>query len=180
MTGTRNDDEKNSRRGMRSQRGTSMVEILVTLGMVTAMMGIGVLGIDRESMDAATVRQNLIRDLRQARKMATLNGTHYRVSVQGDRYVVERLTDRNGSGTWGVHESIAAQEIDLPSRVSISGSAGFVEFDARGLLVRGSSDDYGAFSLIVTDDNGGVETVRVWPSGQVEMLDSVIRSEPAV
>lgn len=171
MTAT---DQRNGRWG--SQAGSTLAEVLVTIGIVTGLMGVGVLSLDRGYLDLATARQNLVNDLRRARMQATLKGAHYRFEAAGSQYVITRLEDDDGDGEWQVDSSYEPKVVELPTGFSVltygSGATGaasaVAEFDGRGLLVPESDGTLTIISVTVSDAEGKTETLQIWPSGQVE------------
>jgi len=155
-----------------SQVGSSLAEVLVTLGIVTSVMGVGVLGLNRGYMNLTTAKQNLVNDLRRARMQATLKGAHYRFEVAGGQYTITRLTDADGDGEWEVAADFPSKVVDLPPGFSLSasaaGEAASAEFDGRGLLVPQGDGSLGIITLTVSDDQGKSHRLQIWPSGQVE------------
>ncbi len=155
-----------------SQLGSSLAEVLVTIGMVTSLMGVGILSLDRGYLNLTTAKQNLVNDLRRARMQATLKGAHFRFEVAGDKYVISRLTDADGDGEWELDPTFVAKTVKLPKGFSINTSATGVavaaEFDGRGLLVPQQDGSLSIITVTVGDGNGKYETLQIWPSGQVE------------
>lgn len=157
-----------------SQRGMSMVELLVTMSILAAMIAVAVPKFNRSMFNLPVTEQNLIGDIRMARANATSRGVHYRVSVNSSSYSVQRLQDADGDGLWEVDGAFPAQTVHLPSDLSLSfgeGTSAVFEFTTRGLL---ADQEDGTPAEIVTiylhdaQDSSGTKTVQVWPSGQVE------------
>jgi Tfp pilus assembly protein FimT len=163
----------------RWQAGTSLAEVMVTLGIITIVMGVGVLGLDRDFLDLDTARQMLVNDLRMARMQATLKGVRFRVTLGAGGYRIERLVDTNGTGNWQVDGSYAAKTVNLPSgyaltSTSTAGSATTAEFDGRGLLVAQPNGTIGVISIVLSDDDGRQKAVKLWPSGQVDSPSATV------
>jgi hypothetical protein len=77
--------------------------------------------------------QHLISTLRLARDGAISRGTHVRVTINYDFYLVEQLQDHDGNGVWNPDSTIPAWRVLLPPSVSIKTGAGvIIDFDSRG------------------------------------------------
>lgn len=151
-----------------SQMGSSIPELMVTVGIIASVMGTGVMSLDRGYLDLATAKQTLVNDLRRARMQATLKGAHFRFQTQGGQYVITRLKDADGDGVWNVDSAYTARTVELPHGYSIV-AASTAEFDGRGLLVAtGSSSVADIISVTLRDHEGQRKVVQIWPSGQVE------------
>lgn len=161
-------------RTLRNQTGSTLAEVLVTIGIVTGLMGVGVLSLNRGYLNLATARQNLVNDLRRARMQATLKGAHYKFESTGNQYTITRLADGDGDGDWEVDPDFQPKTVALPAGFSVvtfggaTGSAGIAEFDGRGLLVPDETGSLSIISVTVSDSSGQAETLQIWPSGQVE------------
>ncbi len=155
-----------------SQAGTSLAEVMVTIGIVTGLMGVGVLSLERGFMNLPMAKQNLVNDLRKARMQATLKGAHFRFDAGSNQYVITRLSDQDGDGSWESNEDFTPMTVELPSGYSVvvssSGSSAFAEFDGRGLLVPQDDGSLSIVTVTVTGDSGRSEVIQIWPSGQVE------------
>lgn len=159
-----------------SQTGSSLAEVMVTIGIVTGLMGVGILSLDRGYMNMTTAKQNLMIDLRQARMQATLKGAHVRFDAGSGAYRIVRLSDPDGDGQWETDRAFTPRTIALPSgygvAVSSSGSTAVAEFDGRGLLVPQSDGSLSIITVTITGADGDAESVQIWPSGQVEEAPS--------
>jgi hypothetical protein len=155
-----------------SQVGSSLAEVMVTIGIVTGLMGVGILSLDRGYMNMTTAKQNLMNDLRQARMQATLKGAHFRFDAASGAYQIVRLSDDDSDGVWETDSDFTPRTIDLPSGYGISvyssGATAVAEFDGRGLLVPQSDGSLSIVTVTITSEEGKVESVQIWPSGQVE------------
>lgn len=154
-----------------NQRGASLTEVMVTIGIVTSILGVGILSLDRGYLNLTTAKQGLINDLRRARMQATLKGTHFRFEAMGSKYSIARLT-KNGNGSWVVDPAFPAKVVDLPKGFSLAVTSGgatpIAEFDGRGLLVPTGNGPASIINLAVSDGSGKYESIQIWPSGQVE------------
>lgn len=164
--------EKFSGRITRSERGTSLAEVLVTIGIVTTILGVGILGLNRGYLNLTAAKQNLVNDLRQARMQATLKGTHFRFEAMGNKYSIQRLAKSETNGAWSLDPSFAPKVVDLPPGFTITvnsaSPAPIAEFDGRGLLVPFSTGSPGIVTVVIIDSKGKTEQIQIWPSGQVE------------
>jgi len=166
----------------RGQSGTSLPEVMVTLGIITVLMGAGVLSLDRDYLDLDTARQTLVNELRMARMQATLKGVRFRFTIDGNTYRIERLVDTEGDGNWQVDNAYSPKVVSLPAGYAVSstatvGPATKAEFDGRGLLVAQPDGSVGVISIVISDDDGRQKVVKLWPSGQVDSPDpSVVTS----
>ncbi len=161
---------------IRSQVGSTLVELMVTVGIVTGVLGVGVLSLDRGYMNLPMAQQGLVNDLRRARMEATLKGAHYRFETASSHYVITRLSDSDGDGVWEVNQEFNPKTIDLPAGFSVAVSAGgassFAEFDGRGLLVPEDDGSVSIVTVTITGGSGKSGAVKIWPSGQVEQVEA--------
>lgn len=159
---------------IRSQVGSSLVELMVTVGIVTGIMGVGVLSLDRGYMNLPMAQEALVNDLRRARMQATLKGAHFRFETASSHYVITRLSDSDGDGEWEENQEFPPKTIDLPPgfsvAVSAGGSSSFAEFDGRGLLVPEDDGSLSVVTVTITGEAGKSGAVQIWPSGQVEQV----------
>lgn len=156
-----------------SQLGSTLIEVLVTLGIVIGLMGVGVLSLNRGYLNLATAKQNLVNDLRRARMQATLKGAHFRFDSAGNSYTITRLADPDGDGAWDADQNFGVKVVELPGGFSVMASGPAVatagaEFDSRGLLVPAVDGTLSIVSVVVSDGDGRSESLQIWPSGQVE------------
>lgn len=154
---------------LRSQRGMSLIELLVTVGILSIMIAVAVPRLNSSILNLPLVEQSLIGDIRMARAHATTQGAHYRVSIYSDSYSVQRLVAVDG--VWEPDSRFPAQTVELPHGVSFSEGAGAViEFTTRGLLADQADGTPAAVVSITVHDalHNETKTVEVWPSGQVE------------
>ncbi len=158
---------------LRDEQGTSLVEVLVTIGIAALLTGISAAGVRRNFLDLTTAQQELVNDLRTTRVHAMHGGSHYRFTVEEETYWIERLTDDDGDGLWQLDTTVPAEVHQLPADLhlaaTMAGGADAVEFDSRGMVVGtegGRIRDIA--SIEVADVNSGrVAYVEVWPSGQI-------------
>ncbi len=159
-----------------SQSGSSLAEVMVTIGIVTGLMGVGIMSLERGYMNLPMAKQTLVNDLRKARMQATLKGAHFRFDAGSNEYVITRLSDEDGDGAWEANDDFTPTKVELPSgyslMVSSSGSTAVAEFDGRGLLVPQDDGSLSIVTVTVTGSSGESEVVQIWPSGQVEEASS--------
>ncbi len=157
-----------------SQRGMTMVELLVTISILAVMIAVAVPKLNKSVLDLPVTEQNLMGDIRLARANATSRGVHFRVSVSTSSYSVQRLQDNNNDGVWEPDSGFPAQVTEMPPGISLSladGSSSVLEFTTRGLLADNSDGTPAGIVTIYihkTLDGDETKTVEIWPSGQVE------------
>jgi prepilin-type N-terminal cleavage/methylation domain-containing protein len=153
----------------RGSAGFTVVELIVAMGIVGVLLMVALPHFNRGALNASSVTQGVVANLRLARANATGRGVHFRVTFTASSYTVRRL--KQDSGNWIVDSAFAAQTVQAPSGVSfttIQGD-GTIEFDTRGLIVPLSGQLVGETEILrVTDTaRGQTKTLQVWPSGQV-------------
>ncbi len=156
-----------------SQRGMSMIELLVTMGLVSIMGVIAIPALNSGVLNLSVSQQNLVADIRMARANATTRGAHFKVSLFSESYTIERLQDGDDDGVWEPDGAFSAQTVELPSGVTLSfpdNSETEVEFTTRGLLEDLPDGTPASIVTIEINDSihGETKTVEVWPSGQVQ------------
>jgi len=155
----------------RSQRGVSLIELIVVLGLVSGLIALSIPRLNKSNLNLPLVEQTLIADIRMARANATSRGVHFRVSLSASSYAIQRLQDEDGDGVWDPDSEFPEQTVDLPYGISITEGAGsMIEFTTRGLLAS-ESDGTPASVISVTvydSDHSQSKTIEVWPSGQVQ------------
>jgi len=162
-------------RRVRDESGTSILEIVVTLGVVILVVGLSALSLNRTFADLGTASQGFINDLRQARLYAVTRGVHYRLSWTSTAYTLIRLQDSDQDGDWDVDGQVDPQTVNLPLGVSMAtvGEGGAlpqaVEFDTRGMVVPDLDQTLGVVRVAIskTERPSGTVQVEIWPSGQV-------------
>lgn len=150
-----------------SQRGMSLIELLVVIGILGLVVAVTLPGLKSSALDLSTATQNLVGDLRIARANAASHSAHYRVTISSESYTIQRLQDNDGDGVW--QPTGSPQSVDLRDGISLNVESGdgVVEFNTRGLV---ESDNAGPEieRITLTDSRDGkTKQVEVWPSGQV-------------
>jgi len=154
-----------------SQRGVSLVELIVMLGMISVLVAVMIPRLNKSNLNLPLVEQTLVADIRMARANATSKGVHYQVSLSSSSYSVQRLQDDDGDNVWEPDNEFPTQTVELPYGVAITeGSDATLEFTTRGLL---ADDSDGTPASVVTvtvhdSDHSQTKTIEVWPSGQVQ------------
>lgn len=147
----------------RTRRGFSLIELVVVIGIVSAMAAVAMPRRETGIFALRTAHSTLIADMRAARGRAIARSVHYRVEItDAQSYQVLELME--GGGGW-VQNGDPEVSRTLPPNVSLSGGiGGGFEFNSRGLLI----DPTAATTLTLVDSHTGkARTVDIWPSGQV-------------
>ena len=155
-----------------NERGMSMVELLVTLGIVAVVGAVALPRINSGTLNAKVTAQNLLGDIRMARASATTRGAHFRVTLESTSYTVERLQDDDGDGDWEPGAGLQKRTVDLPSGISLSinNGDGIIEFTTRGLIATLPDGTPPEIEDVTLNDSvhGKTRNIQVWPSGQVQ------------
>ena len=154
------------------ERRISLVELLVTLGIV-AITGVVILPrTNSQTFNAKLTAQNLLGYIRMVRASATTRGAHSRVTLESTSYTVERLPDDDGDGDWEPGSGLQKRTVDLPSgnSLSINNGDGIIEFTTRGLLATPADGTTPEIEEVTLNDavRGETRNIEVWPSGQVQ------------
>jgi Tfp pilus assembly protein FimT len=155
----------------RAQRGMSAIELIVTMGILTALIAFTLPRLNSSVLNLPLVSQSLIGDIRMARANATTRGVHYQISIESSSYSVQRLQDDDGDGAWDPDSAFPTQTVELPTDISITeGTGSLVEFTTRGLLADQEDGTPAEIITIKIHDalHNEDEIIEVWPSGQVE------------
>ncbi len=160
------------------QRGSTLPEVLATVGVIGILMAVAALGLNRGFVGLESSHQELVNSVREIRLQATVRGAHYRLTPFVSLYEIARLQDADADGLWDNDASFPVRLVNLPAGISISGSSasggdGTVEFNTRGVAVDSLGGGSEVVQLVLTDSDGTTRLVEVWPSGQV-------RTEPLV
>jgi prepilin-type N-terminal cleavage/methylation domain-containing protein len=156
---------------LQSQRGMSLVEMLVVLGIVAVLIAVIIPRLNKSNLNLPVVEQTLVADIRMARANAASRGAHYKVSVSASTYSVQRLQDDDEDGVWEPDGGFPTYTVNLPEGIAISEGAGSeIEFTTRGLLTSNPDGTPAAvISVTILDSiHSRTKTVEIWPSGQVE------------
>jgi len=162
----RRTSDAEARRRDRKASGLSIIELLVTMGLIAVMLGIASPGMPRGAFALWDANQQLLADLRRTRTDALIKGDHFRLSVtSATQYACHRM--RLVAGVW-VADAVAVRSRTLPAGVTFSAGVGAnLEFNTRGLLVTPEA----AASLQLFDSHtSATRQITVWPSGQVAPL----------
>lgn len=155
-----------------NERGMSLVELLVALGIVAIAGAMTLPRINSGTFNATVTAQNLLGDIRMARANATTRGAHFRVTLDSSSYTVERLQDDDGDGEWLPDSNFPARTVDLPSGISLSidNGDGIIEFTTRGLIATLTDGTPPEIEEVTLNDSvhGKTRHIQVWPSGQVQ------------
>lgn len=155
----------------RSQRGMSLIELLVTIGIISVLIALTIPQLNQSTLNLPIAEQNLIADIRMTRASATTRGARFKVSLASDSYSIRRLQDDDNDGEWEPDGAFPTQTVNFPSSITITeGADAEIEFTTRGLLADQPDGTPAAIVTISLHDShkGETRTVEVWPSGQIE------------
>ncbi len=167
-----------------TERGTSLIEVIVTTGIIGLLLGGSVLGLKSTYNDLGSSSQTFASDVRVARMDAVTRGSHFRVAWTSKSYKTQQLQDDDGNGVWQTDTGVQAQTRYLPGGVTMATAPGGaavqnVEFDTRGMVVTPAN---GSPGVVVVGVKGaphggrvsGTMDIEIWPSGQIYMLPRTV------
>jgi len=170
-----------------AQSGFSVIEALVTVSLLSILLGVTVIGLRGRFMDFSSATQQLLNDLRLARAHAITRGAHYRMTFQASEYRVDRLQDGDDDGLWEPSDDGTAlpSVTSLPTGMTVSvegnqgegaGSDPCVEFDTRGMLVATGERVIAENVQILLEgaQANRRKTIQVWPSGQMGFVQDQV------
>jgi prepilin-type N-terminal cleavage/methylation domain-containing protein len=152
-----------SKKRFENVRGFTLLELLVTMALLTITIGIAMPGSSRRGLALWNANEQLLSDLRRTRADALIRGDHFRLSILSASTYEERRLKL--VGTEWLPEGAPIRSRTLPDGITFSAGVGkHLEFNTRGLLV----DPDSAGTLVLGDSGTGKSReTTVWPSGQV-------------
>lgn len=160
------------------ERGSTIPEILVTVGIIGLVLGTSVIGLNASYADLGSSSQTFVNGLRQARMNSVTRGAHFRVSWTSSKLTTRRLQDDDADGTWATDDEFDPFVQNLPAGISIATtSPNKVEFDTRGMIVPPSGSSQSVVHVTINgasgpNHSGGTMEVEIWPSGQIELASN--------
>lgn len=150
-------------------KGVTLLELLVAIGVLSIMSMIAIPALNSSMLDLSSASDELAAHIRLARGRANGSGSHVRVTIKADSYVIERLQDDDDDEVWMPDGSFPANTIELPKTVSVTDGVGTqIEFNSRGLMELPVGTPLAVVELTLHDSkNGNTRQIHVWPSGQV-------------
>lgn len=150
------------------EKGLSLVELLVTIAMVSVMGALAIPRLNQSTLNLSTATQTLVGSIRMARADAVSRGTRYRVVLGTNSYTVQRL-QLNGDGEWVPASTTEAVELPPGISLSVVDGDGVIEFNTRGLIVPPPDEEVAEIEQVSVHDShdGDTKHLAVWPSGQV-------------
>lgn len=146
-----------------SQRGYSLVELLVAVGIFGVLAAMGLPHIDTRRQNIQTTSKQVIADYRWARNRAIVSGVHYAIEwTATNAYQVQKMKQA-ANGSWS--KDITVKTVTLPSYINTTWYwPATQEFNTRGMMVTSTTPLYQMF----WDSNySGWHMVSLWPSGQI-------------
>ncbi len=149
-------------RRLASQRGYSLLELLVAAGIFGVLAAAGLPHIDTRRQDLNTSVTRTVADLRFARGRAITTGDHFAVEFDGaNGYQIQRL--ELVAGAWVPRDVV--KTVVLPSHIEFhAGDSARVEFNTRGMVISANAPSWP--TMWDTMHNHGHQ-ISIWPSGQV-------------
>jgi Tfp pilus assembly protein FimT len=146
---------------MANTSGFSILELVVTLGLASALAGISVLSHNalRPSLDLTTAMRQIVMDLQATRMRAVAHNTNHRImfSKGGSSY---RLQRQSGSAYDDEGAPIA-----LPSGITVLDCT--AQNAAIGFRPRGNAGTFG--TVTIGNANGNTRSIVVNITGQVRV-----------
>src|SRR5581483_2308366 len=151
-------------RRYRSERGFSLIELVMTFAVITVVLAIALPRMPRQAFVLWGVQEQLLGDLRGARGDALTKGDHFRVDITGASTSTVSRMQLNGAGAW-VPRTPPLKTRELPPGITFTTGTGLsFEFNTRGLMVNPS---WAATLFLYDATHNLTRVVTVWPSGQV-------------
>lgn len=153
---------------LRRDAGHTLIETLVTLGILGVMVASGLPKWDPRRQDINTARQMVLGDYRYARARAITTGVHFSVKItNSQQYQVQRHV-QNADGSWSVAGVV--RTVNLPSNLVIGSFPDTLEFNTRGLMITLPPSGPASQLYVNLVDQAGTAKAHqfsVWPSGQI-------------
>jgi len=165
------------RRSMR-QRGYSLVEMLVAIGILGILVATALPHMDTRRESTNTAVQSVIAGLRLARTKAISTGAHYCFHRNGNTaYYVRRWKETTYSPYWASDKTILDAKMPKHTDWALEDYAGphgeHLMFNTRGLSIDSGTNQVATQSVTiwVWDDFGVTHSIVVTPSGQIYEAD---------
>ena len=152
-----------------SERGYSIIEIIVTMTIFAIIAKIALPEFDNRRLQVTQAQRLLIANLRTARCNAISKSVHYQVAFPSTTQISmsRMLENPAGSGTWVV-DTNNVQTTKMPKVTNLPTAlvGTTVEFNTRGLAINLTEPQ----QIDAQDIFGMTKSLQVWPSGQVNEL----------
>ena len=146
-----------------SQRGYSLVELMVAVGIFGVLAAMGLPHLDTRRQDIQTTTKQIIADYRWARNRAITSGVHFGIEwTSTNSYEVQKMKQA-ANGTWS--KDLTVKTVTLPPHINTSWYwPALQEFNTRGMMVTGTTTLY---QLFWDSNYFGWHMVSLWQSGQI-------------
>lgn len=150
-------------RHLTGQRGYSLIELLVAVGIFGLLAAIGLPHLDTRRQDIQSVSKQVIADYRWARNRAITSGVHFGIEwVATNAYEVQRMKQA-ANGSWS--KDVTVKRVTLPGNINTMWYwPSLQEFNTRGMMV---TSTYPLYQLFWDSNYSGWHMLSLWPSGQI-------------
>ena len=147
-----------------ASRGYSLLELLVTMGVLAILTGTAFLGYRSNRLQINNAQRLVMGTLRGARANAISKSVHFAVNfAASDHLLVQRMV-YDGSA-WQVDPAnVRTVAIPSPAYLASTAVGTRVEFDSRGVAVNLSVPQ----PIELRDSFGVSKSVQAWPSGEIQ------------
>lgn len=150
-------------RHVASQRGYSLIELLVAVGIFGLVAALGLPHLDTRRQNIQNVSKQVVADYRWARNRAITSGVHFGIEwTASNSYQVQRMKQA-ANGSWS--KDVTVKTVTLPSNINATWYwPSLQEFNTRGMMV---TTTYPLYQLFWDSTYNGWRMLSVWPSGQI-------------
>ena len=155
---------------MKTTKGLSLIELLITMAVVGVVMGIGALNLKPLNNDAGSAAGQLVGFLKLTRAKAMSTTSAYRVwteagSKPGQLRLYAERAKRCSDGTWTRDPKL---QVELPEKVTLDLDFSLWNFRKPCFDSRGLSSDYAV--VILKDDRSRIRKVELLLGGAARVV----------